>query len=69
MREIEGHVGCGGHEHARAVGGRSDGFRETERGPGGGVSAVEVVVESREGAWAVVRVQWMTDFLGESKKI
>ena len=60
-REIEGRVGCGGHEHARAVDGRLGGFRATERGPGGGALAVEVVeVESTAGAWAAVRVQRMS---------
>ena len=61
VREIEGRVGCGGHAHARAAGGQSGGFRAAERGPGGGALAVAVVeVESREGAWAAVRVQRMS---------
>ena len=61
VREIGGRVGCGDRARARAVGGRSDGFRVTEHGPDGGALAAEAVeVESREGAWAAVRVQQMS---------
>ena len=61
VREIGGRVGCGDRARARAVGGQSDGFRGTEHGPdGGALAAEEVVVESREGAWAAVRVQRMS---------